>query len=150
MFDVIVSLILGTWIPRFISQMSNKSNRQEIINHMKALNNNNKTPPSSRNVLFSRFRLVSRANRLAVATHRESGAEVHLYEEDELEQMLRNQQDEFQIRLCNQRDPEDSTWVFGEFCCQEECRSMRRIHERIEKEGGCGHRRRELAGHICS
>lgn len=68
---------------------------------------------SRNNVLFSRFRLVGRANRLAVATHRESGAEVHLYEEDELEKMIRNKLDEFQIRLCNQRDPEDSEWNLG-------------------------------------
>jgi hypothetical protein len=77
---------------------------------MKSIIKNNSSHSNSRHVLFSRFRLVGRANRLAVATHRESGAEVHLYEEDELEQMLRNQQDEFQIRLCNQRDPEDSEW----------------------------------------
>lgn len=106
MLDIIISALLGTWIIRFILNITCKDTRKDIINTMTQQNIEN---PSPRNVLFSKFRLVSRANRLGVATHRETGAQVHLYEESDVEEFIKKY-DEFQVRLCNQRDPEDSEW----------------------------------------
>ena len=103
MLDIILSAILGTWIIRFVINISNQQTRQDIIKTMTG------TETNPHNVLFSRFRLIERASRLAVATHRESGAQVHLYSEKEVEKYLKKY-DEFQLRLCNQRDPEDSEW----------------------------------------